>query len=71
MGGGGGVCRKFESFVENLGGFAPPPTGKSEFPPLEDFLLSTSNVFLCDLRHTPNSAISKKDSHLEVTSCAF
>jgi hypothetical protein len=33
--------------------------------------LSTSNVFLCDLRHTPNSAISKKDSHLEVTSCAF
>ena len=38
MGGGGGVCRKFESFVGNLGGFAPPhpPTGKSEFPPLKD-----------------------------------
>ena len=31
-GGGGGGCRKFESFVGNLGGFAP--TGKSEFPPL-------------------------------------
>ena len=30
----GGVCRKFESFVGNLGDFAPPPTGKSEFPPL-------------------------------------
>jgi hypothetical protein len=30
--GGGGGCRKFESFVGNLGGFAP--TGKSEFPPL-------------------------------------
>jgi hypothetical protein len=36
----GGVCRKFESFVRNLEGFAPPPppppppTGKSEFPPL-------------------------------------
>jgi hypothetical protein len=27
MGGGGG-CRKFESFVGNLGGFAPPPTEK-------------------------------------------
>ena len=27
---GGGVCRKFESFVGNLEGFAPP----SEFPPL-------------------------------------
>jgi hypothetical protein len=25
----GGVCRKFESFVENLEGFAPPPTGIS------------------------------------------
>ena len=23
--GGGGVCRKFESFVGNLGGFVPPP----------------------------------------------
>ena len=31
--GGGGVCRKFESFVGNLGGFTPP-TRKSEFPPL-------------------------------------
>jgi hypothetical protein len=34
----GKVCRKFESLVGNLGGFAlpppPPPTGKSEFPPL-------------------------------------
>jgi hypothetical protein len=29
-----GVCRKFEGFVGNLEGFAPPPTGKSEFPPL-------------------------------------
>jgi hypothetical protein len=29
----GGVYRKFESFVGNLGSFAPP-TGKSEFPPL-------------------------------------
>jgi hypothetical protein len=29
------VCWKFESFVGNLEGFAPPPlTGKSEFPPL-------------------------------------
>jgi hypothetical protein len=25
MGWGGGGCRKFESFVGNLGGFAPPP----------------------------------------------
>jgi hypothetical protein len=31
-GGGGGGCRKFESFVGNLEGF-PPPTGKSQFPP--------------------------------------
>ena len=31
-GGGGLGCRKFESFVGNLGGFAAPP--KSEFPPL-------------------------------------
>jgi hypothetical protein len=30
----GGVCRKFESFVGNLESFVPPPTGKSEFPPL-------------------------------------
>ena len=29
---GGGGCRKFEGFVGNLGGFAPP--GKSEFLPL-------------------------------------
>ena len=29
---GRGVCPKFESFVGNLEGFAPP--GKSEFPPL-------------------------------------
>jgi hypothetical protein len=27
-GGGGGGCRKFESFVGNLGGFAPPPLKK-------------------------------------------
>jgi hypothetical protein len=34
----GGVCRKFESFVGALGGFAPPPpapAGKSEFPTLQ------------------------------------
>ena len=30
--GRGGVCRKFESFVGNLGDFAPPPPEK--FPPL-------------------------------------
>ena len=34
MGGGSETCRKFEGFVGNLGGFAPPHTGKSEFPPL-------------------------------------
>ena len=28
---GGGVCRKFVSFVENLGGFAPPPPEKVNF----------------------------------------
>ena len=27
----GGVCRKFESFVGNLGGFAPPPPEKANF----------------------------------------
>jgi hypothetical protein len=32
---GGGGHRKFESFVGNLEGFAPPSTGKSEFPPLQ------------------------------------
>ena len=35
--GGGGGCWKFESFVGNLGSFAPPPhppPKKSEFPPL-------------------------------------
>jgi hypothetical protein len=31
-----GVCRKFESFVGNLGGFVP--TRKSEFPPLDVIL---------------------------------
>jgi hypothetical protein len=29
--GGGGGCRKFESFVGNLGGFAPPPPEKVIF----------------------------------------
>jgi hypothetical protein len=32
-----GGCQKFEGFVRNLGGFAPPPPsplGKSEFLPL-------------------------------------
>jgi hypothetical protein len=31
MGGGGGGCLKFESFVWNLGGFAPPPPEKVNF----------------------------------------
>ena len=40
-----GVCRKFESFVGNLGGFAPS-NGKSEFPPL-------SSMYLYLLQITP------------------
>ena len=43
--GGGGGCRKFESFVGNLEGFAPH-TGKSEFPPLREIILNQTKITL-------------------------
>ena len=40
---GGGGCRKFESFVGNLGGFAPPPE-KVNFRHCTDFIYNSYSV---------------------------
>jgi hypothetical protein len=55
----GGGCRKFESFVGNLGGSAPPATGKSEFPPLRGIYIKAvgSKSILAGLKNSKSEYI--------------